>query len=44
MSTSAAPRVIQPRRQYTAAQAAHVILGGTDTEAYWGFTVSEFVE
>ncbi len=44
MSTSAAPRIIQPRHQYTTAHAAHVILGGTDTEAYWGFTFGEFVE
>jgi hypothetical protein len=44
MSTSAAPRTALPRRTYTTAQAAHVILGGTDTEAYWGFTFSEFVE
>ena len=44
MSTSTAPRAIQPCPQYTTAQAAHVILGGTDTEAYWGFTFHEFVE
>ena len=32
-----------PKMMYTTAQAAHVIVGGTDTESYWGFTFGEFV-
>lgn len=29
---------------FTTAQAAHIILGGTDTEGYWGFTFGAFLE
>lgn len=32
------------RRLYSTAQAAHVLLGGTEAAAYWGFTFGEFVD
>lgn len=44
MSQVPSSQSIQSRGLYTTAQAAHVILGGTDTESYWGFTFQEFVE
>ena len=32
------------RRLFTTAHAAHVILGGTDAKAFWGFTFEDFVD
>lgn len=38
------PSPSAPKALFTTAQAAHVILGGTDTIAYWGFTFDEFLQ
>lgn len=43
MSSSMNPNAQTPRTLFTTNQAAHVILGGTDSEAYWGITFEEFV-
>jgi hypothetical protein len=42
-TTTPQSSVAAPKTMFTTAQAAHVILGGTDTDAYWGFTFDEFV-
>lgn len=38
------PQSSQARRLFTTSQAAHVILGGTDSDGFWGFTFQEFVD
>lgn len=37
------PDTTQARTLFTTNQAAHIILGGTDSEAYWDITFEEFV-
>lgn len=41
----AAQAAVKPprRRLYTTAEAAHLILGGTDTQRFWGFEFADFL-
>lgn len=43
-TTSPASHIAAKRRLLCTSQAAHIILGGTDTERYWGFKFQAFVD